>query len=574
MIRGGKLSQQFFTDMMAKVERARMAYIVNNQKILKAERYKGLIDAKDRDDLPNAGKVIILPPSVTGSPRWYVEQLQDALAIVRQYGKPTVFLTLTCNPEWSEITNSLEDGERWSDRPDIVARVFRAKLRAMMDLLTKGKLLGDPVYWVYSIEWQKRRGLPHCHLLLKLKEEPRTPEDIDRLVSAEIPGNDDPALRKLVCDFMLHGPCGPLNPSCPCMDFVGTSTKKECKKKFPQCFCKETTVDENSFINYRRRSPEDGGETFVNDKGILVDNRWVVPWNKAILQAWKGHANLVIVTSVVSVKYVFKYQHKGPDRIMMSLEACGNSEVEQFVTGRYLSAAESCWRLLGFKLTKRSHGVQKLACHLKNEHCIVFQEGQEDQALQRGEVDTSLMAWFKANRGEGLTEEDAVVAKATIYPDFPGQFVFARHKWHRRKQGTGKTIGRVPCVPLNMHTMETYSLRLILHHKAGAISYEDLRTVDGEILPSFQAAAVKMGLLDDDRELDKAMVEAFELKPGSSIRALFFSILIYCRPCNPGQFYLDHKERLLEDWCRDMDVVEAETRFSIIHVDCKYKSHF
>ena len=128
MIRGGKLSQQFFTDMMAKAERARMAYIVNNQKILKAERYKGLIDAKDRDDLPNAGKVIILPPSVTGSPRWYVEQLQDALAIVRQYGKPTVFLTLTCNPEWSEITNSLEDGERWSDRPDIVARVFRAKL--------------------------------------------------------------------------------------------------------------------------------------------------------------------------------------------------------------------------------------------------------------------------------------------------------------------------------------------------------------------------------------------------------------------------------------------------------------
>ena len=87
MIRGGKLSQQFFTDMMAKAERARMAYIVNNQKILKAERYKGLMDAKDRDDLPNAGKVIILPPSVTGSRRWYVEQLQDALAIVRQYGK-------------------------------------------------------------------------------------------------------------------------------------------------------------------------------------------------------------------------------------------------------------------------------------------------------------------------------------------------------------------------------------------------------------------------------------------------------------------------------------------------------
>ena len=93
-----------------------------------------------------------------GSPRWYVEQTQDALAIVRALGKPTVFLTLTANPFWEEILLSVEPGENGFDRPDITARVFKAKLKAMLDLITKGKILGEVVYHVLTIEWQKRKG--------------------------------------------------------------------------------------------------------------------------------------------------------------------------------------------------------------------------------------------------------------------------------------------------------------------------------------------------------------------------------------------------------------------------------
>ena len=220
LVRGRKLSQQFWVDQWAKVERLRLLWAKNNQKKLKAERYKGLIDAQSNDDLPNAGKVIILPASITGSPRWYVEQLMDAMAIVRVFGKPTLFNTFTCNPYWDDIVNSLEEGESAYDRPDIVARVFNAKLAAMMDALVKQSILGEVVYWVYTIEWQKRRGLPHCHMLMKLKNEPRTPAEVDALISAEIPGPDDPILRKLVEDHMIHGPCGQLNRKCVCMEQV------------------------------------------------------------------------------------------------------------------------------------------------------------------------------------------------------------------------------------------------------------------------------------------------------------------------------------------------------------------
>ena len=115
---------------------------------------------------------------------------------------------------------------------------------------------------------------------------------------------------------------------------VGDSTQKECQKKFPFDFANKTHVDENSFPVYRRRDPANGGETFVNKRGVVVDNRWTVPYNKTILELWGGHANVILVTSVVSVKYVFKYQHKGPDRVLMKLADCNNSEIEQFVNGR------------------------------------------------------------------------------------------------------------------------------------------------------------------------------------------------------------------------------------------------
>lgn len=55
------------------------------------------------------------------------EHAQDALAYVRQYGRPDLFITMTCNPKWDEITSELLPGQRSIDRHDIVARVFRLK---------------------------------------------------------------------------------------------------------------------------------------------------------------------------------------------------------------------------------------------------------------------------------------------------------------------------------------------------------------------------------------------------------------------------------------------------------------
>jgi len=49
------------------------------------------------------GKMIILPSTFIGSPRNMLQNYQDAMAIVSKFGKPDLFITMTCNPKWREI---------------------------------------------------------------------------------------------------------------------------------------------------------------------------------------------------------------------------------------------------------------------------------------------------------------------------------------------------------------------------------------------------------------------------------------------------------------------------------------
>ena len=80
--------------------------------------------------------------------------------------------------------------------------------------------------------------------------------DIDKIISAEIPDpEEDPELHEFVLQNMIHGPCGPHNMKSPCMN----KRDKICEKNFPKDFLANTVADDNNYISYRRRTPEDGG---------------------------------------------------------------------------------------------------------------------------------------------------------------------------------------------------------------------------------------------------------------------------------------------------------------------------
>ena len=96
------------------------------------------------------------------------QNYQDAMSIVRKFGKPDLFVTFTCNPKWREIVASLLYGQLPQDRPDIVAKVFKQKLDALVNDINKNHIFGVPVAHVHVIEFQKR-GVPHAHILIIIR---------------------------------------------------------------------------------------------------------------------------------------------------------------------------------------------------------------------------------------------------------------------------------------------------------------------------------------------------------------------------------------------------------------------
>jgi hypothetical protein len=159
---------------------------------------------------------------------------------------------------------------------------------------------------MYTIEFQKR-GLPHAHILLWLdsRDKLHSSDSIDSVICAELPDkNLFPNLYSAVSNFMIHGPCGISYPGSPCMK------DNNCSKFFPKNFVPWTTFDSNGYPVYRRR---DLGHTVIK-KDIVLDNRYVVPYNPKLLMKYQAHVNIEICNKSNCIKYLFKYINKGVDR--------------------------------------------------------------------------------------------------------------------------------------------------------------------------------------------------------------------------------------------------------------------
>ncbi|XP_076951280.1 uncharacterized protein LOC143624552 [Bidens hawaiensis] len=381
ILNGGRLTQQLFVDAYTMIETQRLHYVHTQQKNLRSETYENLrsIHSAGTSDVSTARQRIILLSSFTRGALYMMQNYLDAMTICRWFGYPDFFLTITCNPNWPEIKRFLLNKNRKSeDRPDILCRLFKMKLDSLMkdlkDRALFGKLQADNV--VYTIEFQKR-GLPHAHICLFLHSEHKihNPENIDKFISAEIPyPNEDPELYSLVSDHMMHGPCGVANPKCSCM------VDNSCSKKFPKKFQNETSIDSNGFPVYRRR---DLGNVVVKS-GVNLDSRHVVPYNSRLLKKYQAHINVEWCNKEGSIKYLFKYINKGPDRATISLvqDKTDNQgevvdKVKAFYDCIYLSACEAAWRIFAFDVHYRVPSMTRLPFHLPGQQTVVFADDDD-----------------------------------------------------------------------------------------------------------------------------------------------------------------------------------------------------
>lgn len=170
-----------------------------------------------------------------------LQDYQDAMAIVMKTGTPHLFITMTANANWKEITENLWEHQAATDRPDLVARVFEAKKNELLDDLEKRGIFGPCANYIAVTEFQGR-GLPHEHIIVSLKDGHKfqKPEIVDEYIHATFPDEkEDPELFGIVKRIMLHSKCGINKPNAPCM------RKGYCRARYPQKFRSETTIDEN-----------------------------------------------------------------------------------------------------------------------------------------------------------------------------------------------------------------------------------------------------------------------------------------------------------------------------------------
>ena len=268
-------------DAFAKIENSRLSYIRFHQHDFRVDVYSGASDYVRRGDgqapASNLGPPTILPSSFQGGPRHMQQYYQDAMAIVRRYGKPDYFITFTCNPNWKEIEENLMPQQNVDDRPDLVCRAFKLKLKALLKDLSNG-VLGRMVSLFYVIEFQKR-GLPHAHILMIVAPEDklRDPEMFNWVTCAELPDPvTNPELYQIVLSCMVHRPCGVHNSNACCMK------DGKCSKNFPHAFCETTTDSSNGYPIYRRRNNGRTSTCRINGEVDVIDNQWIVPYNPCL----------------------------------------------------------------------------------------------------------------------------------------------------------------------------------------------------------------------------------------------------------------------------------------------------
>ena len=117
-----------------------------------------------------------------------------------------------------------------------------------------------------------------------------------------------------------------------------------------------------------------------------------------------------------------------------------------------------------------------------------------------------------------------------------------RYGFKRQKQFA---VCRLQLVPLQAGKL--FYFCALLTHKAG-YAFEDFQTVDGILYPTFQRAAIELGIFADKNKVERAMKEGILslLQPGQLW--FLFANLIADLSIGPFQAWKQFQEKLIEDF--------------------------
>ena len=207
---------------------------------------------------------------IPGTPPYWQKFMYEVVAMIKQLGIPTWFMTLSCaDLRWSELfqiiartqgenmteeqVEALSYNERCSmlNLNPVVAKHFQHRVETFFTevLLSQLNPIGKIIYYALCIEFQMR-GSPHLHALIWTSDCPKLTSEnkeayidfIDNHVQAYLPDEEtEPELNELVKTYQKH------NHSKTCRKYKNIC----CRFNFGQFFTNRTVIAEplNSDLN-------------------------------------------------------------------------------------------------------------------------------------------------------------------------------------------------------------------------------------------------------------------------------------------------------------------------------------
>ena len=321
-----------------------------------------------------------VPSTIPGSPAWHSRNYSKLLAMLREYGQPSFFLTLVADEKESSATRFEEIdvleaimescygkgcGSRWNHIPAFCCRLWHQRhwMHLENHILGGEEIYGKVLHYFIRYEHQ-RRGSLHAHIILWVEE-----EDANRVsdeIVAAIPGvwDEDTQQYKSPAHYEEH------NNEEVVRYYKLVTQKMQHKCLKDGCLKKDPDRCQYGYPfkpNAGKTQFDDNKEQWVYYRPRHAD-RWTVPHHPVGLCLWGAHCCLLKCSSGNLSRYLLKYATKcsPTGTIHVSREQIEDLGVEIPVDvtsihsamygSRAVPAPESAWDMAGMKIVYFSPG--------------------------------------------------------------------------------------------------------------------------------------------------------------------------------------------------------------------------
>ncbi|CAF2133672.1 unnamed protein product, partial [Brassica napus] len=245
------------------------------------------------------------------------------------------------------------------------------------------------------------------------------------------------------------------------------------------------------------------------------------PTTRSYCFMYNAHINVEWCNQSRSIKYLFKYINKGQDRVTGTVTQKCN--VEATLAGTSTNTAD----VVG---DTRATEADRTAADGGNQLLTKFKNYFDARYILFMFYVTSILFYIKFSLIEVnsiclfINRYLSACESEITYVEMPTRFVYdAKQKvWNPRKKGFA--IGRL--TPVSPGSGPRYFLRVLLNKVKGPRCYNDIKTVKGIILPSYEDACYELGLLDDDKEYIEGLKECSFWASSGYVRHLFAKMLL------------------------------------------------